>query len=149
MAIPYDPNDTEGGFDRPQLGVPVAAHIGQCNETTSSNGNSMIVLEVAVDPGQIGEGFKTKYYLVQGKMFGFNVKRIMESAGMDAEKPDVIDDMTFRDKPVVIEFHEEKWTPQGETEAKTLTKIARFLPASQRPSAAVASGMPAEDEIPF
>ena len=147
MPIPYDPNDTEGAFELPELGVPVAIHIGQNEEKTSSNGNPMIVMETKVADGQTGAGFGCKFYLVKGRMFNYNVKRIKESCGMDTERPDTIDDMTFRDRLAVVEFQQEEYTNR-DGEQKKATKIARWLPAEKMPKLDMETDHE-DDPLPF
>ena len=151
MSIKFDKDKAVDMFETPELNKPVRIRIGQCEETISGAGNSMIILNCEVTQNQTGDGFKSKFYLVEGRMFNYNCKRIMEACGMDIDAVQEVDDMTFRDRFAVVTFKEEKYQKDGET--KTATKIDRWIPAEsiEAAEAPVVESKPTypEDDIPF
>ena len=152
MGIDYDPTDTSE-YSTPVVGIPTWVTIGQCEETTSgSSGKNMLVLNVSVDKGEEGAGYKTKEYLVQG--VNWKIRQVLRSCNLDPEVKHPIDDIFFRDRQAQVIFKAEDWIG-NDGSTRTGYKIDKWVPYDEsEPKAEVAmqAQKPEEeytDSIPF
>ena len=121
--IDYDPTDTSR-YAAPAVGVATWVTIGQGEETKSHAGNNMLVVQVVVNDGEEGAGYKTKEYLVEG--VNWKIRQVLRACGLDPDVKHPIDDIFFRDRQALVKFKAEEWT-NSDGETRTSYKIDEWV----------------------
>jgi len=123
--IDYDPTD-KGEYATPVINVPTWVTIGQCEDSVSSSGNKMLVLNVKVNHTEEGAGYKTKEYLVEG--MNWKIRQVLRACGLDPDVKHPIDDIFFRDREAQVTFKTEDWTG-SDGNSRTSYKIDKWIEA--------------------
>ncbi len=138
MPLEYDPTD-KSEFSTPVVGVPTWVTIGEGEETTSGRGNKMLVLNVQVNKGEEGSGYKAKEYLVEG--LNWKIRQILRACGLDPDQNHPIDDIFFRDRMAQVIFKADEWIG-NDGASRTSYKIENWVP-SESPAEAPSEPDPA------